>query len=140
VTVLSVSPTAVRLEVDGVVTQTRGHMYGSPREIWVDGPLGSARLREIPRFVDPAQALASGSLVAPMPGSVVAVEVADGESVVAGSAMLVLEAMKMQHTISAPTDGVVSDLVRVGAQVAAGDVLAVVSTRSTPRVSETEDA
>ena len=36
--------------------------------------------------------------------------------------------MKMQHTISAPTDGVVTDLVAVGQQVAAGDVLAVVST------------
>ena len=131
VTVLSLSPDHARLEVDGVVTQTRGQMYaprpGSPREVWVDGPLGSARLREVPRFVDPSDVLASGSLVAPMPGSVVAVEVEDGESVVAGSTMLVLEAMKMQHTISAPADGVVSDLVRVGAQVAAGDVLAVVS-------------
>ena len=47
----------------------------------------------------------------------------------AGDTVLVLEAMKMQHTISAPTDGVVSDLVAVGAQVAAGDVLAVVSDR-----------
>ena len=49
----------------------------------------------------------------------------------AGQPVLVLEAMKMQHTISAPTDGVVSDLVAAGTQVAAGDVLAVVSTGST---------
>jgi acyl-CoA carboxylase subunit alpha len=140
--VLSVSPTHVRLEVDGVVTTTLGRTSsapGSPREIWVDGPLGSARLREVPRFVDPSQALASGSLLAPMPGSVVAVDVADGENVTAGSAMLVLEAMKMQHTISAPTDGIVSDLVRVGTQVAAGDVLAVVSTSSTSDDSSTSE-
>jgi propionyl-CoA carboxylase alpha chain len=143
ITVLSVSPTHVRLEVDGVATQTRGHAYarkpGSPREIWVDGPLGSACLREVPRFVDPAEALATGSLLAPMPGSVIAVEVEDGSAVASGQTVLVLEAMKMQHTISAPADGVVSDLVRVGAQVAAGDVLAVVSTSSTSDDSSTSD-
>ncbi len=141
VVVLSVSPTHARLEVDGVVSQTRGHTYapapGAPREIWVDGPVGSARLREIPRFVDPAEAVASGSLLAPMPGSVVTVALEDGANVAAGETVLVLEAMKMQHTISAPTDGVVSDLVAVGAQVAAGDVLAVVA--STGSTSETED-
>ncbi|MBV9829986.1 MAG: acetyl/propionyl-CoA carboxylase subunit alpha, partial [Marmoricola sp.] len=136
VTVLSVSPTSVRLEVRGVTSETRGRIYapkpGGPREIWVDGPLGSACLREVPRFADPADALASGSLLAPMPGSVVRVPVQDGASVQAGDTVLVLEAMKMQHTICAPTDGVVSDLVAVGAQVAAGDVLAVVvSTSST---------
>ena len=62
-----------------------------------------------------------------MPGTVVRVAVEPGSEVVAGQAVLVLEAMKMQHTISAPTDGVVTDLVAVGQQVAAGDVLAVVS-------------
>ena len=126
------SPTLVRLEIDGVSSETRGHTSvptpGGPREIWVDGALGSACLREVPRFVDPADALASGSLLAPMPGSVVAGRGRGRcDAWRAGSTVLVLEAMKMQHTISAPTDGVVSDLVAVGAQVAAGDVLAVVS-------------
>jgi propionyl-CoA carboxylase alpha chain len=55
------------------------------------------------------------------------VAVEDGATVAAGDPVLVLEAMKMQHTINAPSDGVVTDLVAVGAQVAAGDVLAVVS-------------
>ena len=131
VKVLSLSPTLVRLEIDGVSSETSGHSSvstpGGTREIWVDGALGSARLREAPRFADPADALASGSLLAPMPGSVVRVAVDDGARVQSGETVLVLEAMKMQHTISAPTDGVVSDLVAVGAQVAAGDVLAVVS-------------
>ena len=93
----------------------------------VDGPPGPRGCAPYPRFVDPADAVASGSLLAPMPGSVVAVDVEDGDERGRGQPVLVLEAMKMQHTISAPADGVVSDLVRVGAQVAAGDVLAVVS-------------
>ncbi len=129
--VLEASVESVLLEVDGVrrryhgVRSSAGH--GSPRELFVDGALHPVRLREQPRFLDPSQTLASGSLLAPMPGSVVTVAVASGDTVLAGDPILVLEAMKMQHTISAPTDGVVSDLVPVGVQVAAGEVLAVVS-------------
>ena len=62
-----------------------------------------------------------------MPGSVVKVMVEQGQQVAAGDPVLVLEAMKMQHTVSAPTDGVVSRLeVAPGTQVAAGEVMAVV--------------
>ena len=146
VRVLSAAPDEVVLEVGGVTVRyrvdigdqpTRGQKFaelpGTPRFVYVDGGLVSARLREVPRFVDPAEAVASGSLLAPMPGSVISVAVEDGAEVAAGQTVLVLEAMKMQHTISAPTDGVVTDLVAVGSQVAAGDVLAVVS----PSVVET---
>ena len=131
VTVLEVSPTRARLEVDGVTTETRGHRYvdrpGAPRELWVDGPAMSARLREVPRFTDPADAVASGSLLAPMPGTVVSVKVEPGTAVVAGDPVLVLEAMKMQHTVTAPHDGTVTEInVEPGAQVASGEVLAVV--------------
>jgi propionyl-CoA carboxylase alpha chain len=60
-----------------------------------------------------------------MPGSVIAVPASVGDTVRAGQTILVLEAMKMQHTITAPADGVVSAIdVQVGAQVSAGDVLA----------------
>jgi propionyl-CoA carboxylase alpha chain len=131
VTVLEVSPTHARLEVDGVTTETRGHWSaehpGAPRELWVDGPLLSARLREVPRFTDPADAVASGSLLAPMPGTVVKVVAQADQQVVAGDVVLVLEAMKMQHTVTAPHDGTVTEInVEPGAQVAAGEVLAVV--------------
>jgi propionyl-CoA carboxylase alpha chain len=131
VRVLEVSTTHARLEVDGVASETRGHWYadhpGAPREIWVDGPAVSARLCEVPRFTDPADAVASGSLLAPMPGTVVSVKVAAGAEVAAGDAVLVLEAMKMQHTVTAPHDGTVTEInVEPGAQVAAGEVLAVV--------------
>jgi propionyl-CoA carboxylase alpha chain len=87
-------------------------------------------LTVVPRFTDPADAVASGSLLAPMPGTVVAVNVAEGDNVETGQAVLVLEAMKMQHTVAAPHAGTVTDLfVRPGDQVAAGEVLAVVATQ-----------
>ncbi|MGA8248607.1 MAG: acetyl-CoA carboxylase biotin carboxyl carrier protein subunit, partial [Nocardioides sp.] len=95
----------------------------------VDSAIGHTTLRVVPRFGDPADAVTSGSLLAPMPGTVVRVDVAVGDSVVAGRPVLVLEAMKMQHTVSAPHAGTVTAMaVRLGAQVAAGEVLAVVST------------
>jgi 3-methylcrotonyl-CoA carboxylase alpha subunit len=63
----------------------------------------------------------AGSLSAPMPGKVIALLVADGEAVRRGQPLLVMEAMKMEHTIAAPADGVVERLLyRVGDQVAEG--------------------
>ena len=51
-----------------------------------------------------------GRVTAPMPGSIVAVQVAVGDSVKTGQALVVLEAMKMEHVIGAPGDGEVTDL------------------------------
>ena len=88
---------------------------------------GGVSLAVTPRFVDPSSQVAPGSLVAPMPGSVVRVAVAVGDRVSAGQPVLWLEAMKMQHQVSAPADGVVTALpVAVGAQIEVGAVLAVV--------------
>ncbi|MGL6234699.1 MAG: biotin carboxylase N-terminal domain-containing protein [Segniliparus sp.] len=93
----------------------------------VDSSLGSVSLRLLPRFVDPADQVAEGSLVAPMPGSVVKLGAQVGESVVAGQTILWLEAMKMQHAINSPADGTLVELdVAVGDQVNQGAVLAVV--------------
>ncbi len=121
---------AVTLETDGIRTTYDVTINGD--DVDVDGPTGHTRLVRKPRFSDPADAVASGSLLAPMPGTVVGVLVAKGAEVVAGQPVLVLEAMKMQHTVAAPYDGVVTVIdVRPGMQVAAGDVLAVVSPSST---------
>lgn len=62
-----------------------------------------------------------------MPGSVIRVAVAVGDTVTAGQPLLWMEAMKMEHTIAAAVDGVVSELpVEVGTQVESGTILAVV--------------
>ena len=61
--------------------------------------------------------MASGSLLAPMPGTVVSVAVEAGQQVAAGQPVLVLEAMKMQHTVSAPHAGMVTEIdVKPGAR------------------------
>jgi propionyl-CoA carboxylase alpha chain len=94
----------------------------------VDCPAGSAVFEEVPRFTEPGERLATGSLVAPMPGSVLRVAVAEGERVDAGQLMFTLEAMKMEHPVHAPAAGTVTAVrVATGTQVEAGAVLAVVT-------------
>ncbi|MEI9418854.1 acetyl/propionyl/methylcrotonyl-CoA carboxylase subunit alpha [Mesorhizobium sp. Cs1321R2N1] len=68
-------------------------------------------------------AAASGSLRAPMPGLVKLVRVAKGDAVIKGQILLILEAMKMEHTIAAPHDGVIAEIAGEGAQVTDGTVL-----------------
>ena len=127
VSVVAASPASVTLEADGVRTTYAVALTGDTAD--VDSPGGHVRLTKLPRFTDPADAVASGSLLAPMPGTVVSVAVEVGDEVAAGQPVLVLEAMKMQHTVSAPTAGVVAQIdVKAGEQVAAGEVLAVVET------------
>ncbi|MEX0427970.1 biotin carboxylase N-terminal domain-containing protein [Nocardioides sp. DS6] len=127
--VVSAAADRVVLERDGVRATYEVAVTGEPGQerCDVDGPRGHSALRRTPRFVDPADQVAEGSLLAPMPGTVVSVAVAAGDPVQAGQPLLVVEAMKMQHTVSAPVDGVVAQIdVEPGAQVAAGQVLAVV--------------
>jgi propionyl-CoA carboxylase alpha chain len=132
VTVLSATPESVRLEVDGVAATYDGRIVRDvrtgAREVYLDGPDGASTWKNPPRFTDPADQVVAGSLLAPMPGSVISVAVEAGQQVAAGQLLLVMEAMKMQHSITAPTDGVVAEInVQAGSQVAAGQVLVVVS-------------
>ncbi|WP_433013144.1 biotin carboxylase N-terminal domain-containing protein [Kribbella sp. CA-294648] len=120
-TVVDAAPERVVLEVDGVRRALTVAAY--PGLVCV----GSVALVPVERFPDPSQQLAEGALVAPMPGSVVRVGVAVGDRVTRGQGLVWLEAMKMEHTISAPADGVVTELaVAAGQQVEVGVVLAVV--------------
>jgi len=126
VVLVSASPEEVVLEVGGVEHRLR--VSGADGgEVEVEGDGWSVALRPLPRFPDAATAVAEGSLVAPMPGTVTAVHVAVGDRVAAGRPLLVLEAMKMQHPVVAGTSGVVRSVdVVPGAQVDAGAVLAVI--------------
>ncbi|MGQ0716110.1 MAG: ATP-binding protein [Pseudonocardiales bacterium] len=70
----------------------------------------------------------AGPVLAPMPGTVTAVDVAEGQQVTAGARLLVVEAMKMEHVLTAPIDGVVAELhVRPGGTVERDAVLVVVT-------------
>lgn len=94
-------------------------------QVYIDSPLGSVILTEIDRLPEPGSVIEKGSLVAPMPGSVIRIGASAGDAVVAGQPLIWLEAMKMEHTITAPSDGIVAQLdVAVGQQVEVGSVLA----------------
>ncbi|WP_406024933.1 biotin/lipoyl-binding protein [Nocardioides sp. NBC_00850] len=115
----------VVLERDGLRTTYEIAVTGD--RIDIDSSFGHTALRKRPRFTDPASQTQPGSLLAPMPGSVISVLAEAGSNVTEGQPLLVLEAMKMQHTVTAPTDGVLAQInVKPGTQVAAGEVLAVV--------------
>ncbi|MEO8703297.1 MAG: biotin carboxylase N-terminal domain-containing protein [Kofleriaceae bacterium] len=83
---------------------------------------------EQPRFPDPTARAVAGGLVAPMPGKILKVLVTVGQEVAAGAALVVLEAMKMEHTVRALEAGIVRELhVAVGDQVESDRLLAVIS-------------
>ena len=125
VTVVSATPDTVVLVADGVRVAYRVHTVGPMS--YVDGPGWAVALGEVDPLPEPVAALPAGSLTASMPGQVVAVRVAKGDRVNAGQQLLALEAMKMEHPVLAPTDGVLAELrVTTGSQVDAGDVLAVI--------------
>ncbi|CAH1652525.1 ATP-binding protein [Chelatococcus asaccharovorans] len=70
-------------------------------------------------------AASDGALLAPMPGRVISVDVAEGDAVRQGERLIVLEAMKMEHGLTAPFDGVVTELkAMTGEQVSEGTLLA----------------
>jgi propionyl-CoA carboxylase alpha chain len=123
--VVETTPELVVLRVGGVRRSFEVARY--PGLVCVDGPLGPVALTPVERFPDPAAQVAPGSLLAPMPGTVIRVAVERGERVSHGQPLLWLEAMKMEHRINAPADGVVAELsVAAGDQVEVGRVLAVV--------------
>ena len=117
---------AVTLAVAGVDRTFRVRRREDAR--WIDFAGGSVTLTRVPRFVDPAELSTPGSLLAPMPGSIIRIAVVEGQAVKKGEPLLWLEAMKMEHTISASADGIVDKLpIGAGQQVSVGEVLAVIT-------------
>lgn len=115
----------VDFERDGERRAYSVHRVGDT--VYVDSSLGSSTLHVVDRFPAVEEDAAPGSLLAPLPGSVVQLAVVTGQKVATGATLVVLEAMKMEHTIRAPFDGVVTDVrVALGDQVESGDVLVVI--------------
>ncbi len=125
------------LDASGVARPYRVHRVmlepppGAERDgavvTYVDGPDGSSSHVETERFAPPSAQLAAGSFVSPMPGSVSRVAVAVGDRVEHGDVLVVLEAMKMEHTVAAAAGGTVAAVhVTAGDQVETGQVLVVV--------------
>ncbi|MFE1404928.1 biotin carboxylase N-terminal domain-containing protein [Streptomyces sp. NPDC058770] len=142
--VIAARPDRVTLEAGDVTRHFTISAYGeSPHEgavhrgtVYVDTAGGSYTLTALPRFTDPADRTEPGSLLAPMPGTVVRVAegLAAGAAVEAGQPLIWLEAMKMEHRILAPASGTLTAFhATPGLQVEVGTLLAVVrDTDATP--------
>jgi propionyl-CoA carboxylase alpha chain len=110
------------IELDGLRREIGVHRVGD--EVWTNGAGVQLSLTALPRFVDhSAEAMGSGP-VAPLPGTIVSVLIEPGDDVAEGDALVVLEAMKMEHRITAPAPGRVTAVdVEVGQRVDAGQIL-----------------
>jgi propionyl-CoA carboxylase alpha chain len=94
----------------------------------VQHPKGSKILTILPRFKSSDSKLVKGSLVSPMPGKVIEIKIKQGQAVLKGDELVVIEAMKMNHTISADHDGVVKKIfIKVGNQLDLGENLLTLS-------------
>ena len=131
------------IQREGDTVMAHGGLNGERLSLQVDGQLQRARVvrnggelylfsaQGVRRFTvhDPVSeadqgVVDAGSLVAPMPGRIVATLVMAGTTVSKGTPLLVLEAMKMEHTLQAPADGTVQGYrVKAGDQVGDGAVL-----------------
>jgi len=110
--------------IDGLRTAYR--VAEDDRQIWLatgGRVLAVDEVREAPVRPDDEHS-GDAELTSPMPGAVVAVGVADGATVTAGTVVVTVEAMKMEHALTAPVDGVAELLVGAGEQVKVGQVLA----------------
>jgi acetyl/propionyl-CoA carboxylase alpha subunit len=125
VSLLEASDTRVVVEVDGVRRAIAVDRVGAV--VYVDSAWGATVLVEEPRFPDAGDFEVPGSLLAPMPGTVVRINVEPGQLVRSGSVVVVLEAMKMEQSVVAPHDGRVVEVgVRLHQAVDVGTVLAIV--------------
>jgi len=115
------------VEIDGLRQRVRvlPERDGSGDVVWrATSTAGRTRWREHARFVDHDADMAGSGPVAPLPGTVISVSVVAGDRVEANQALMVIEAMKMEHRITAPADAVVATVrFAVGDRVDMGDLL-----------------
>ncbi len=124
------SPDDLDVEVDGIRRTVRITLAAGPsgEHLHLTGGGTTTTFRVVPRFSVPGSEAPSGGLVAPMPGRVLEIRAAMGDTVTKGQTMLLLEAMKMEHHMTAPFDGTVTEVrVATGDQVDNGSVLLVIN-------------
>ncbi|MFW0791350.1 biotin carboxylase N-terminal domain-containing protein [Gordonia sp. CPCC 205333] len=119
----TISATETMLTVDGLA-QHWSVAVDADGVSWVAGPTGTWALRPVHVLTDDVDTEHAGDITSPMPGTIVAVSAADGAEVKAGDVVVVVEAMKMEHALRAPTEGVVAVKVAVGDKVKANQLLA----------------
>ena len=103
---VSVTECAVSAVLDGERHAARWFRQGSHLHVWIRDAHHEF-VTEDPRTQEFAASASSGGLTTPLPGVVAAVAVQEGQAVAAGELLMVIEAMKMEHSITAPHDGVV---------------------------------
>ncbi|MFC9432496.1 acetyl/propionyl/methylcrotonyl-CoA carboxylase subunit alpha [Nocardia sp. NPDC057030] len=112
------------LTLDGIRREYRIAEYDG--QLWLAGPTGVAMLREVAEASvrGTAEHVGDAEITSPMPGSVIAVQADTGTQVAAGAPVVIVEAMKMEHSLTAPIAGTVEILVTPGTQVRLDQVLA----------------
>jgi acetyl-CoA/propionyl-CoA carboxylase biotin carboxyl carrier protein len=121
----------VAVTVDGITRDYAVARDGAMLWLGRDGQAWAIREQAPLEAAAASSAGSGGPVVSPMPGTVTVVDVTEGQSVAAGQRLLVVEAMKMEHVLAAPVDGIVRDLrAKPGATVAKDAVLAVVEPAS----------
>jgi 3-methylcrotonyl-CoA carboxylase alpha subunit len=104
---LSRGPESLQAEIDGRVLSV--DVFADPAlHLFLDGRHVTLNLERTDDALQAAGAGEEGSLLTPLPGTVVAVHVATGQQVARGTPLITVEAMKMEHTLTAPYEGVVS--------------------------------
>jgi len=102
------------------------HVTEAGSEITINMPFGDVNASVLPRFIEPGNDVPEGSLIAPMPGKVIDVKVKKGSKVKAGDTLVIIEAMKMEHTIKATETGKIAKvMIKLNDQVDNGATLLV---------------
>ncbi len=102
------------------------HITEACSEIVINMPFGDINASVLPRFIEPGNDIPEGGLIAPMPGKVIDVKVKKGSKVKAGDTLVIIEAMKMEHSIKATETGKIAKvMIQLNDQVDNGATLLV---------------
>ena len=102
------------------------HITEAGSEIVINMPFGDVNASVLPRFIEPGNDIPEGGLIAPMPGKVIDVKVKKGSKVKAGDTLVIIEAMKMEHSIKATETGKIAKvMIQLNDQVDNGATLLV---------------